>query len=96
MLKHPSQEAKGKESEVGVASTTGPGKKEAVGQKLGSAPGQKQAKVGGWLTAIIGLTLSRKQISSHPHGSVPSWRWASSEQFPLQLPFYNYCVSHIL
>lgn len=93
MLKHPRQEAKRKEPEVGEASTTGPGKE---GQKLGSAPCLKQAKVEGWLTATIGLTLSRKQISSHPHGSIPSWRWASREQFPLQLPFYNYCVSHIL
>lgn len=39
MLKHPSQEAKGKESGVGEESTTGPGKKEAVGQKLGWASG---------------------------------------------------------
>lgn len=44
MLKHPSQEAKGKESEMRQESTTGPGKKEAVGQNLGSAPDLKQAK----------------------------------------------------
>lgn len=44
MLKHPSQEVKGKESEMRQESTTGPGKKEAVGQKLGRAPDLKQAK----------------------------------------------------
>lgn len=48
MLKHPSQEAKGKESEMRQESTTGPGKKEAVGQNLGSAPDLKQAKKKKW------------------------------------------------